>query len=124
MTTLAEILHNIADHTQTLLHLIDDPSVPAEFTARLKQHMLLEEKENTAKLEALQSSSPHPLTRKLLDHSFFIQTIMQESAVSVALQRELLDHFMEEHQEWTAELSPASNNDGKWTVGPMWPQGG
>jgi len=103
-TPLAEILHNIADHTETILHVINDPNVPGDVSQRMFSHILLEEKENTAKLEEIHGSSPTLLTQKLLDHSFFIQRMLQEQAMSIDLKRELLDHFMEEHLEWRTEL--------------------
>lgn len=103
-TPLAEILHNIADHTETILHVLNDPGVPGDVSQRMFSHILLEEKENTSKLEEIHGSGPTLLTQKLLDHSFFIQRMLQEQAMSVDLKRELLDHFMEEHLEWRAEL--------------------
>ena len=103
-TPLAEILHNIADHTETILHVINDPGVPGDVTQRMFSHILLEEKENTAKLEEIHTTGPTLLTQKLLDHSFFIQRMLQEQAMSIDLKRELLDHFMEEHIEWRTEL--------------------
>lgn len=101
---LSEILHNIADHTETILHVINDPGVPGDVSQRMFAHILLEEKENTAKLEEIHGAGPTLLTQKLLDHSFFIQRMLQEQAMSVDLKRELLDHFMEEHAEWRIEL--------------------
>ncbi len=103
-TPLAEILHNIADHTETILHVLNDPGVPGDVSQRMFAHILLEEKENTAKLEEIHGAGPTLLTQKLLDHSFFIQRMLQEQAMSVELKRELLDHFMEEHVEWRVEL--------------------
>ena len=103
-TPLAEILHNIADHTETILHVLNDPGVPGDVSQRMFAHILLEEKENTAKLEEIHGSGPTLLTQKLLDHSFFIQRMLQEQAMSIDLKRELLDHFMEEHVEWRTEL--------------------
>ncbi|MCC7530666.1 MAG: hypothetical protein IT342_19235 [Candidatus Melainabacteria bacterium] len=103
-TPLAEILHNIADHTETILNVINDPGVPADVSQRLFSHIVLEEKENTAKLEEIHGAGPTLLTQKLLDHSFFIQRMLQEQSMNIDLKRELLDHFMEEHIEWRAEL--------------------
>lgn len=103
-TPLAEILHNIADHTETILHVLNDPGVPGDVSQRMFSHILLEEKENTTKLEEIHGAGPTLLTQKLLDHSFFIQRMLQEQAMSIDLKRELLDHFMEEHVEWRAEL--------------------
>ncbi len=103
-TPLAEILHNIADHTETILHVLNDPGVPGDVSQRMFAHILLEEKENTTKLEEIHGAGPTLLTQKLLDHSFFIQRMLQEQAMSIDLKRELLDHFMEEHLEWRAEL--------------------
>lgn len=103
-TPLAEILHNIADHTETILHVLNDPGVPGDVSQRMFAHILLEEKENTAKLEEIHGAGPTLLTQKLLDHSFFIQRMLQEQAMSIDLKRELLDHFMEEHIEWRTEL--------------------
>ena len=103
-TPLAEILHNIADHTETILHVLNDPGVPGDVSQRMFAHILLEEKENTTKLEEIHGAGPTLLTQKLLDHSFFIQRMLQEQAMSVDLKRELLDHFMEEHVEWRTEL--------------------
>lgn len=123
MTSLAYILHNIADHTQALLHLLNDQSVTPEFIDRLNQHINFEEQENTANLQVLQTSQPSLITQKLLDHSFLIQQMTKEKSMSAELKRELLDHFMEEHQSWMSEVSEKLDNS-KWTVGPMWPQGG
>lgn len=138
LTDLPDILHNIADHTQTLFRLLAEESTAPEVVERLKQHMLLEEQENTARLQELHSTQPQLLTQKLLDHSFFIQKMMKEEAMSLELKRELLDHFMEEHVEWAAELAPPAHQGypsspkevtteskgSQWTVGPLWPQGG
>ena len=123
LTAFADILHNIADHTATLLKLSDEQSLAPDIVARLNQHMLLEEQENTTKLQEMQALEPSPITQKLLDHSFLIQRMMQGEAMSLELRRDLLDHFMEEHKEWMAEIS-ANSNARQWTVGPLWPQGG
>jgi hypothetical protein len=103
-TPLAEILHNIADHTETILKVINDPGVPGDVSQRLFAHIILEEEENTAKLEEIHGADPTLLTQKLIDHSFFIQRMLQEQSMNIDLKRELLDHFMEEHMEWRAEL--------------------
>lgn len=124
MPSLSEILDNIADHTETLFQLIDDGTIAPDVASRLKQHMLLEEKETTAALQERLAGNPSPMIQKLLDHSFFIQRMMQEEeAMSVQLKRELLHHFMEEHRIWMAELSAGSDSR-RWTVGPLWRQGG
>ncbi|PZM81490.1 MAG: hypothetical protein DKT66_19990 [Candidatus Melainabacteria bacterium] len=84
--------------------MLNDPGVPGDVSQRMFAHILLEEKENTTKLEEIHGAGPTLLTQKLLDHSFFIQRMLQEQAMSIDLKRELLDHFMEEHLEWRAEL--------------------
>ena len=124
MTSLAQILHNIEDHARTLLHLLNEPSTPADITERLKQHMLLEEQENTTRLQELQNSEPATIIQKALDHSYLIQQMMQQDeALSAELERELLDHFIEEHEIWSNEISSSANTR-QWTVGPLWPKGG
>lgn len=122
MISLANILHNIADHTQTLWYLLNDQSIAPDIAGRLKQHILLEEKENSSRLQAMIDSDRSPLTQKLLDHSYFIQRIIEDDTMPFELRKELLDHFNEEHQEWKIELVSNSDNR-KWTVGPLWPQG-
>jgi len=84
--------------------VLNDPGVPEDVSQRMFAHILLEEKENTEKLEEIHGAGPTLLTQKLLDHSFFIQRMLQEQAMSIELKRELLDHFMEEHVEWRVEL--------------------
>lgn len=125
-TSLAEILHNIADHTETILHILNDPGVPLDVSQRMFSHILLEEKENTSKLELVRGEGPTLLTQKMLDHSFFIQRMLQEQAMSTDLKKELLDHFMEEHQEWRVELlgpdAPAHGAPGQKVAGS--PQSG
>ena len=123
MTSLADILHNVTDHTQTLLRLLNGEAVTPDFINKLNQHILLEEQENTSKLQAMQSLKPSAITQKLLDHSYLIQQMMQEEAMPKELKQELLDHFMEEQNAWMTEVSSISNNR-QWTVGPLWPQGG
>ncbi len=103
-TPLGDILHNIADHTDTILHVLNEPNLPSDVVQRMNDHILLEEKENSAKLEEIHRNNPTPLTQKLLDHSFFIQKMLQGQNMSVALKRELLDHFAEEHLEWRQQL--------------------
>lgn len=124
-TSLAEILHNIADHTETILHILNDPGVPLDVSQRMFSHILLEEKENTTKLEAVRGEGPTLLTQKMLDHSFFIQRMLQEQAMSTDLKKELLDHFMEEHQEWRVELlgpdAPAHGAAGQKVAGGLQP---
>lgn len=135
MTSLPDILHNIADHTLTLWQLLNEQSITPDFVERLSRHILLEEQENTARLETIQQEDNSILVQKLLDHSYFIQQLVQQPAISAELRRELLDHFMEEHQEWAAQFSPQSafpqsatpqnaQETREWTVGPLWPQGG
>lgn len=123
MTSLAEILHNVADHTDTLLKLINEPTLAADISERLRRHILLEEQENTERLQQLHALKPTIISQKLLDHSFLLQRMLEEDGMSLELKRELLDHFMEEHQAWAAELPP-EQAERQWTVGPLWPQGG
>lgn len=122
MTSLAEILHNIADHTETIFHLLAQPTLDQDFSRRVAEHIFFEEEENTLKLKELQGSDPAPLVRKLLDHSYFLQKIIRDESIPLDLKNELLHHFMEEHQEWQAELRP-QGPERNWTVGPMWPKG-
>ena len=135
MTSLSEILHNIADHTETFLRLMSERGLSPDLVGRMIEHISLEEQENSAELQALHSSNPTALTQKLLDHSFFLQKIMKDESIPTDLKQELLGHFMEEHQTWQAEMhtevSPAPQTEVKsapesraWTVGPMWQQGG
>lgn len=120
LTSLADILHNIADHAQALLLLLNDQSVTPEFINRINDHIFFEEQENTSKLQELQNGQPTAIIQKLLDHSYLIQQMTRQPSMSVGLKRELLDHFTEEHQAWMAEV--ASNSDSRqWTVGPLWP---
>lgn len=107
-TPLGDILHNIADHTDTILHVLNEPALPADVVQRMNAHILLEEKENSAKLEELHRANPTPLTQKLLDHSFFIQKMLQGQYMSIELKKELLDHFAEEHLEWRMQLGDAT----------------
>lgn len=135
MTSLAEILHNIADHTETFLRLMSEQGLSPDLVNRMIDHIALEEQENSAALHELHGTNPSPLTQKLLDHSFFLQKIMQDQTIPADLKQELLGHFTEEHQTWQAELQTGFNSapesGGKtepesraWTVGPMWRQGG
>lgn len=98
-----EILHNIADHTETLLRLLNQPGLDEGFRQRMLDHIGLEEAENAKLLEELHSSSPNVLTQKLLDHSFFIKKMISDPSIPLDLKQELLDHFGEEHREWQAE---------------------
>jgi hypothetical protein len=122
LTSLAQLLDNIADHNATLLRLLTEPGVPADLAERLKQHILIEERENSVKLAGLLQQKPNAVTQKLLDHSFFLQRLIEEDSIAVDFQKELLHHFMEEHSEW---LSAMTDNQERptWTVGPLWPKG-
>lgn len=120
MTSLNDIFHNIADHTETLLRVLRQGGVAADVEARLMEHIQFEEEENTAKLMVLHEEQPSAITRKLLDHSFFIQRMTEDGSMPAELKVELLDHFMEEHVEWRVELGTNPETPG-WTVGPMWP---
>ena len=126
---LADILHNIADHTDTLLKVLREPGLDQEFVGRMEEHILLEEKENSEKLKELITDDSEPIVKKLLDHSYFIQKVIEDRGIPKELKEELLDHFMEEHQEWqiaddTSSSGTSSNSDTGWTVGPMWTPGG
>ncbi|HEY9867668.1 MAG TPA: hypothetical protein V6D08_00550 [Candidatus Obscuribacterales bacterium] len=128
MTSLADILHNITDHTDTILRVLGQQDLSQDFMSRMMDHILFEEKENTARLQELQNSEPSPLIQKLIDHSFFIQKIIKDESMPVDLKQELLGHFLEEHQVWQSdlpapEIKTAPETRG-WTVGPMWQQGG
>jgi len=100
MTDLAEILHNIADHTETLYRFLSEPGVADDIRGRLIDHIVLEEKENTVRLQDLHNTSPTALTQKMLDHSFVLQRVMGDLTMPLDLKQELLHHFIEEHQEW------------------------
>ncbi|MCA9801521.1 MAG: hypothetical protein KC777_06020 [Cyanobacteria bacterium HKST-UBA02] len=144
MSELNEILHNIADHTETLHRIIGDQNLETELKRRLVEHIILEEKDNSERLRRLHSGNPRPITQKLLDHSYFLQKMVSSDSMTVELKAELLHHFMEEHQEWQRDLqvdyhapgpgpatvlaagsdSPKNESTTSWTVGPMWGQGG
>jgi len=104
MPELAEILHNIADHTETFYRFLSEPGVAPEIKARLIDHIVLEEQENSAKLSALHGTAPSPLTQKMLDHSFILQKVMNDQTMPLDLKQELLHHFMEEHSEWQLQI--------------------
>jgi hypothetical protein len=104
MSDLAEILHNIADHTETFYRFLSEPGVTPEIKARLIDHIVLEETENTARLSQLHGTSPTPLTQKMLDHSFILQKVMGDATMPQDLKQELLHHFMEEHAEWQTQI--------------------
>jgi hypothetical protein len=125
-------VHNIADHARTILHMLNQPVAP-DVNQRLEDHMLLEEKENTARLVEIGAESPSAIVQKALDHSFFIQRMLQrDESMTAELKKELLDHFIEEHEIWSLELSssqPTQSSSSQtitrnWTVGPLWPKGG
>ena len=101
---LSEILHNVADHTETFFRFLGETDVSEELKTRLIDHIVLEESENTTKLQQLHQASPTALTQKLLDHSFILQKIMGDATMPLDLKQELLHHFMEEHLEWQKEL--------------------
>lgn len=127
MTSLGDILHNIADHTETFLRLVSEKGLAPDLTKRMIEHISLEEQENTALLQNLHDSNPTSLTQKLLDHSFFLQKLMKDESIPVDLKQELLGHFMEEHQSWQLELGSQAKAEPEsrgWTVGPLWQQGG
>lgn len=105
MTDLAEILHNIADHTETFYRFLSEPGVTPEIKARLIDHIVLEEQENTARLSALHGTNPTALTQKMLDHSYILQKVMNDATMPNDLKQELLHHFMEEHQEWQMQVT-------------------
>lgn len=144
--TLANVLHNIADHTDTLLRFLKEDGLDPEFVKRMENHIYLEEKENSVALKQLSDHSDEPILQKLLDHSYFIQKMIKDQSIARDLRIELLDHFMEEHQEWQTEhkadfgfteakaqvqksedvKSDGAHHEGfskGWTVGPMWGQG-
>jgi hypothetical protein len=113
---LADILHNIADHTDTLLRVLREPELDSEFVSRLEQHILLEEMENAKRLQSLESESQDPLVKKLVDHNYFIQKLITDSSIPKDLKEELLDHFMEEHQEWQMENPGMHVHDNSTTI--------
>ncbi len=140
--TLANVLHNIADHTDTLLRFLKEEGLDPEFVKRMENHIFLEEKENSVALKQLSVDSDDPILQKLIDHSYFIQKMIKDPTIARDLRIELLDHFMEEHQEWqvehkanfgfteaqaqkqkTEESAKNEAHDKGWTVGPMWGQG-
>lgn len=147
--SLANVLHNIADHTDTLFRFLNEEGLDPEFVRRMEEHILKEEKENSHRLNQLVNEDSDPVVSKLLDHSYFIQKMISDKSISKDLKIELLDHFMEEHQEWQvgegaphkpgAGFKEGSVSVGKfnqieslegnepqisgWTVGPMWGQG-
>ncbi len=104
MPDLAEILHNIADHTETFYRFLSEPGVAPEIKSRLIDHIVLEEQENTARLSQLHGQAPTPLTQKMLDHSFILQKVMSDLTMPQDLKQELLHHFMEEHAEWQLQI--------------------
>lgn len=104
MTDVAEILHNIADHTETFHRFLSETGLNSDLKSRLIDHIILEERENTAKLHQLHGTHPSALTQKLLDHSYILQRIMGEATMPLDLKQELLHHFIEEHQEWQKDL--------------------
>ncbi|MBZ0188450.1 MAG: hypothetical protein K8F91_19535 [Candidatus Obscuribacterales bacterium] len=144
MSELVEILHNIAEHTETLHKIIGDAAISSELKQRLVDHIILEEKENSARLTRLHAAQPAPIIQKLIDHSYFLQKMVNEDAMITDLKIELLHHFMEEHLVWQKDLelnfhagTTAIDSSSKapakvenetpstpWTVGPMWGQGG
>lgn len=100
MPDIAEILHNIADHTETLYRFLSEPAIADDIKGRLIDHIVLEEKENTVALQELHNVNPTALTQKMLDHSFVLQRVMNDYTMPLDLKQELLHHFIEEHQEW------------------------
>ncbi|MBX3152272.1 hypothetical protein KF728_19085 [Candidatus Obscuribacterales bacterium] len=100
MMEIAEILHNIADHTETFYRFLSEPGVADDIRGRLIDHIILEEKENTVALQELHNVNPTALTQKMLDHSFVLQRVMNDASMPLDLKQELLHHFMEEHAEW------------------------
>ncbi|MEW6280664.1 MAG: hypothetical protein AB1758_18710 [Candidatus Eremiobacterota bacterium] len=113
MDTLSDILHNMHEHTETYRRLLTEPSIDPAFRQRLEAHIVLEEQENSQRLEAMERTG---LTKKMLDHSFFLQRMIEQPAMAASLKAELLHHFAEEHAAWQEDLK---RNAG-WTVGPMW----
>jgi len=120
---LGEILHNIGDHAKALLRMLQEPGLNEEFATRMYEHINLEEKENTEKLILISKDNSNALVRKLLDHSFFIQKMIEDDSIPLDLKIELLDHFMEEHAEWERDFKRDGQST-SWTVGPIWNQGG
>jgi hypothetical protein len=104
MPDIAEILHNIADHTETFYRFLSEPGVADDIRGRLIDHIVLEEKENTIALQELHNTAPTALTQKMLDHSFVLQRVMNDVTMPLDLKQELLHHFMEEHAEWQTTI--------------------
>ena len=104
--SLANVLHNIADHTDTLLRFLKEEGLDPEFVSRMEQHIFLEEKENSRQLKTISQHESDPVVQKLIDHSYFIQKMITDKSISRDLKLELLDHFMEEHQEWQVGNDP------------------
>ncbi|MCE7868858.1 hypothetical protein DYH09_00610 [bacterium CPR1] len=117
MRNLAEILHNMHEHTETYHRLLQEGELDGEFVQRLCEHIVLEESENSQLLQGLERT---PLAQKMLDHSYFLQQMIRQPEMPLDLKLELLHHFLEEHQEWERDLSPQTH----WTVGPLWPRKG
>jgi hypothetical protein len=117
MKDLAEILHNIADHTETFHRFLSEPGIADDIRGRLIDHIVLEEKENTTRLQELHSAAPTALTQKMLDHSFILQRVMSDLTMPLDLKQELLHHFIEEHQEWQMQIigTPSGHAEGGTT---------
>jgi len=129
MPDLNLILHNIADHTETLLDVLDDPAIDAEFKSRMLEHILYEEEQNTAELKAIENPQDEHAYRIAVDHSYFLQKMIRDHSIPMHVKKSLLDHFAEEHREMAqkspsqtsglSQASTGSSSGNQWTVGPM-----
>lgn len=117
--TLQEILHNINDHARTLLQLKDFDALDDDFTRRLREHILREEKENALRLQKMRDEDPY-VVAIALDHSVLIQQMIEKPDLPAELTDGLLRHFQEEYELIVQRLSaaPAARNN-RWTVGPL-----
>ena len=113
---LSEILHNVADHTETFFRFLGETNIADDLRNRLIDHIILEESENTDKLQQLHDGNPTAITQKLLDHSYILQRIMRDGTMPLDLKQELLHHFMEEHTEWQQQLGVGHDEPGSGGV--------
>ncbi|MBI2901646.1 MAG: hypothetical protein HYY17_15795 [Planctomycetes bacterium] len=124
MRSVAQVLHNIADHVLALRAILERNEATGDFRARLLKHILDEEVDNRRFLGAAAGTASQEEKRTIelaLDHSLFVCDIARGEEVSPGLAKSLLEHFQEEYEQGFLDepAPPAGPPRPGWTVGSL-----
>lgn len=123
MPTPGQVIHNLKDHTETLLAILRDGKASGGAKERLLDHILHEEQKNQRDIQDAIDAAKTPLDKSQLElalqHSHLLIDMIRGTEIDGELSIELLDHFMEEHHQGFLDLrsEPAPAQD--WTIGSL-----